>query len=194
MFVEAHTVGQDDWTTLPDKNGHTSDDIGGALRHRLGHDPPVPATTTRPTRRRRSDCTNTGTTGEWNAATGNSGGFQDWEIDLSAYKGKQVEVSITYAQDFAVPASACSSTRAGPRRRGHASQTASRPGSPCGPARSPPAPRTRRWVSRRRRLRRRPGHRDRGQRCCGASASRGSDRRRTGATLKDAMAALGATG
>ena len=32
---------------------------------------------------------------------GNSGGFQDWNIDLSAYKGKQVEVSITYAQDFA---------------------------------------------------------------------------------------------
>ena len=23
MFVEAHTVGQDDWTTLPDANGHT---------------------------------------------------------------------------------------------------------------------------------------------------------------------------
>ena len=48
-----------------------------------------------------ADCTNTGTTGAWNGATGNSGGFQDWEIDLSAYTGKQVEVSITYAQDFA---------------------------------------------------------------------------------------------
>ena len=23
MIVEAHTVGQDDWTTLPDLNGHT---------------------------------------------------------------------------------------------------------------------------------------------------------------------------
>ena len=23
VFVEAHTVGQDDWTTLPDANGHT---------------------------------------------------------------------------------------------------------------------------------------------------------------------------
>ncbi len=29
VFVEAHTVGQDDWTTLPDLNGHTSDDTGG---------------------------------------------------------------------------------------------------------------------------------------------------------------------
>ena len=24
VFVEAHHVGQDDWTTLPDANGHTS--------------------------------------------------------------------------------------------------------------------------------------------------------------------------
>ena len=35
----------------------------------------------------------------WNAATGNSAGFQDWNIDLSAYAGKQVELSITYASD-----------------------------------------------------------------------------------------------
>ena len=27
MIVEAHTVGQDDWTTLPDSNGHTSSDL-----------------------------------------------------------------------------------------------------------------------------------------------------------------------
>ncbi|HWH96163.1 MAG TPA: M14 family zinc carboxypeptidase, partial [Baekduia sp.] len=29
LVVEAHTVGQDDWTTLPDVNGHTSDDLSG---------------------------------------------------------------------------------------------------------------------------------------------------------------------
>ena len=28
MFVEAHTVGQDDWTALPDANGKTSSDTG----------------------------------------------------------------------------------------------------------------------------------------------------------------------
>ena len=28
VFVEAHTVGQDDWTTLPDANGHTSQSTG----------------------------------------------------------------------------------------------------------------------------------------------------------------------
>src|SRR5215211_6877518 len=27
MVVEAHTVGQDDWTTLPDQNGHTTNDL-----------------------------------------------------------------------------------------------------------------------------------------------------------------------
>ena len=27
VFVEAHTVGQDDWTTLPDKNGHTDTNV-----------------------------------------------------------------------------------------------------------------------------------------------------------------------
>ena len=32
VFVEAHTVGQDDWTTLPDKNGNTSNDTGAAAR------------------------------------------------------------------------------------------------------------------------------------------------------------------
>jgi hypothetical protein len=51
------------------------------------------------------DCTNHGSTGTppgaWNGATGNSSGWHQWDVDLSAYAGKQVEVSITYAQDFA---------------------------------------------------------------------------------------------
>ena len=42
--------------------------------------------------------------------TGNSGGYQDWKVDLVAYAGKQVEVSITLRQDFASRASASSST------------------------------------------------------------------------------------
>ena len=29
-FVEAHTVGQDDWTTLPDLNGHTGQGTGNS--------------------------------------------------------------------------------------------------------------------------------------------------------------------
>jgi hypothetical protein len=105
VFVEAHTVGQDDWTTLPDANGNTSNGVGAscdinwdALHPFLAH---YQTNTNKSQEPGQEDCTNTGTTGSWNAATGNSGGFKDWKIDLSAYKGKQVEISITYAQDFA---------------------------------------------------------------------------------------------
>ena len=35
VFVEAHTVGQDNWTTLPDANGHTTTATGRQLRRRL---------------------------------------------------------------------------------------------------------------------------------------------------------------
>ncbi len=100
MFVEAHTVGQDDWTTLPDVNGNTSQELDPAagscadgwaapdgqhpfLAHYMNPD----------------TCAPTGTTGEWNATTGNSGGYQEWEVDLSDFAGSQVEVSISYATD-----------------------------------------------------------------------------------------------
>lgn len=106
LVVEAHTVGQDDWTTLVDRNGHTDADVADNqscpqipildehpflahyLTHQPGADEDDPGT-----------CTATGTTGTWNAATGNSGGFQDFDIDLTAYAGKQVEVSISYVSD-----------------------------------------------------------------------------------------------
>lgn len=104
VFVEAHTVGQDDWTTLPDANGNTTTDVGAScdinwdtLHPFLAH---YQTNTNKSQNPGDEDCTPTGTTGQWNAATGNSGGFQDWKIDLSAYAGKQVEISITYAQDF----------------------------------------------------------------------------------------------
>jgi hypothetical protein len=106
VFVEAHTPGQDDWTTLPDANGHTSTDVGlscpttgdgsawQSLHPFLAHYQTVTGGG--------DTCSPTGTTGTWNAATGNSGGWTDWRIDLSAYAGKQVEVSITVATDPAV--------------------------------------------------------------------------------------------
>lgn len=94
MFVEAHTVGADDWTTLPDANGHTSDATGESclsgvrtihpfLNHYQG-----------------ADCSATGTTGTWNAASGGSNGWTEFDVDLSAYAGKQVEVSISYMSDW----------------------------------------------------------------------------------------------
>jgi hypothetical protein len=98
VFVEAREAGGADWTTLPDANGHTSTDPGSSCidgwvadlhpqleRYVTPGDP----------------CTATGTTGAWHAATGDSAGFENWEVDLSAWAGKQVEVSIVYAQDWA---------------------------------------------------------------------------------------------
>jgi hypothetical protein len=101
MFVEAHEVGQDDWTTLEDQNGHTSQDVGSScpsgwteelhnhLRHYQTYNPAG-----------EGSCTPTGTTGEWWAASGNSAGWQEWKVDLSRWAGKQVEVSIVFATDW----------------------------------------------------------------------------------------------
>ena len=96
FFVEAHTVGADDWTTLPDSNGHTSTDTGQSCLSGW-------ADQLHPWLYRYQDvaCNPTGTTGEWNATTGPSSGIEDWSIDLSAYAGSQVEVSLTYATDWA---------------------------------------------------------------------------------------------
>lgn len=49
-------------------------------------------------------CTPTGTTGDWWAATGASDGYEPWTVDLSAYAGSDVEVSISYASDDIIQA------------------------------------------------------------------------------------------
>jgi bacillopeptidase F (M6 metalloprotease family) len=99
VAVEARTAGAGDWTTLPDLNGNTSDSTGQScpagwreLHPHLDHYQTLVDDTT---------CTPTGSTGEWNAASGNSGGWQRWSVDLSAYAGGQVEVSIGYISDWA---------------------------------------------------------------------------------------------
>ncbi|MGV9244126.1 M14 family zinc carboxypeptidase [Streptomyces sp. NPDC003710] len=95
--VEIHTAGADDWTTLPEAGGATSDaapqDCGAGflvgehpwLRHYL--------TVTG------GGCTTTGTTGAWHSFTGASHGWQQADFDLSAYAGKTVEVSLGYITD-----------------------------------------------------------------------------------------------
>jgi len=99
MFVEAHTVGQDDWTTLPDANGHTSQDTGFVcpfwllLHPFLAHYQTDAGDGT---------CLPTGTTGEWWAASGSSAGMEQWSVDLSAWAGSDVEVAISYASDNVV--------------------------------------------------------------------------------------------
>ncbi|MEA2272393.1 MAG: hypothetical protein QOI98_1101 [Solirubrobacteraceae bacterium] len=103
VFVEAHTVGQDDWTTLADQNGHTSTDTGlscpstGAGSDWQSLHPFLAHYQTQTGGG--SGCVPTGTTGSWNAATGNSGGWHEWNLDLTPYAGKKVEVSISVATD-----------------------------------------------------------------------------------------------
>ncbi|MGI8779531.1 MAG: M14 family zinc carboxypeptidase [Solirubrobacteraceae bacterium] len=102
LFVEAHTVGQEDWTTLPDANGQTSQELPAAGSCADGWGAPGG---THPFLSHYQDpttCAPTGTSGAWHAATGSSQGFQDWEIDLSSFANKQVEVSIVVATDPAV--------------------------------------------------------------------------------------------
>ncbi len=45
-------------------------------------------------------CDPTGTTGEWNAFTGSSGGWTDWTVDLSAYAGRTIELRIATITDW----------------------------------------------------------------------------------------------
>jgi hypothetical protein len=94
MFVEAHPVGSDDWTTLPDANGHTQTGTGDSCTSGWDELHPFIA------HYQGADCSPAGTTGEWHAATGGSNGWQEWSIDLSDYAGEQVEVSIAYASDW----------------------------------------------------------------------------------------------
>jgi Zinc carboxypeptidase len=103
VFVEAHTVGQDNWTTLPDLNGHTSQATGESCKaeNSGGWRTLHPHLDHYQTQTGPSTCDPTGTTGTWNAASGNSGGWQQWEVDLSGFPGQQVEVSISYASDWA---------------------------------------------------------------------------------------------
>ncbi|MEV0346685.1 M14 family zinc carboxypeptidase [Nonomuraea sp. NPDC050680] len=99
LTVEAHTAGGDDWTTLPDVNGHTTQSTGSSC------DPPSGGEGWRALhpftqRYQGPDCAPTGTSGSWNAASGNSAGWQQWKVDLTPYAGKKVELSVSYISDW----------------------------------------------------------------------------------------------
>ena len=108
LVVEAHTVGQDDWTTLPEVNNQTSDDLSADESCTGGWSNPDdaenvlhPFLTHYQTFNADGTCSNTGTGGgQWHAANGSSGGWQQWEIDLGRYENSQVEVSITALSDW----------------------------------------------------------------------------------------------
>jgi hypothetical protein len=95
VIVEAHTVGQNDWTTLPDLNGHTSTDapIGCGDGLLLGEHPFLTHYLDA------ANCTSPGSTGTWNAFTGSTGGWQELAFDLGGFLNKRVELFISYVTD-----------------------------------------------------------------------------------------------
>ena len=100
FFVEIKDA-NGNWTTLPDANGHSTDATGESCHTDNGWAELHPQLEHYQTKTR-DTCTPTGTTGEWNAATGSSGGWQDWNVDLSDYHGQQVQIALVYASDWAV--------------------------------------------------------------------------------------------
>ena len=98
VIVEARTVGQENWTTLPDLNDGTTsampfecevgflvDEHPNLAKYLTVADP----------------CTTPGsaTPGLWNSFTESSGGWVPAAFDLSAYAGQQVEVIVSYVTD-----------------------------------------------------------------------------------------------
>ena len=94
-FVEIRKTGSDEWTTLPDINGLSTQETGEScisgwvdeIHPQLAH-------------YMDGECNPTGTTGAWHAFTGNSNGWQQVELDISTYAGKEVEIYISYASDW----------------------------------------------------------------------------------------------
>ncbi|WP_240135883.1 M14 family metallopeptidase [Streptomyces sp. MUM 178J] len=96
-LLEAHTVGADDWTTLPEASGLTGTAVPTEcdagffvnghpfLRHYLTLDS--------------GGCTATGSTGEWHSFTASSGGWRQVSFDLSRYAGRQIELSLSSVTD-----------------------------------------------------------------------------------------------
>ena len=99
LFVEVKTA-DGKWTTIPEATGKTSQDTGDSCPegwHEL-HPHLANYQTVNPD----GTCSPTGEGGgEWWAASGSSGGWQQWDFDLSSYAGQPIEISIAYASDWA---------------------------------------------------------------------------------------------
>jgi murein tripeptide amidase MpaA len=111
VVVEARDVttdpNSDAWTTLPeaDTDGAgdadtslTTTETGDSCPEGLATDADAPHPFLlhywSPT------CEPHGTTGDWNAFTGSSGGWTDWTVDLSRYAGKKVDLRISVITDW----------------------------------------------------------------------------------------------
>ena len=113
LIVEAHTVGQDDWTTLPDLNGHTSDSLeddqscsGGWSNPNDAANVLHPFLTHYQTFQPGGPCLNTGSSGEWNAANGSSSGWQQFAgrpVALREQPGGDLDHDVERLGPAAVP-------------------------------------------------------------------------------------------
>lgn len=97
VLMEAHTEGQDDWTTLPEANGATNTGLPDECEagfYAAGHPFLLHYLTVNET-----SCDATGSTGSWNRFSGASDGWQEVTFDLSAYAGKKAVLSLSYVTD-----------------------------------------------------------------------------------------------
>ncbi|MET9497489.1 M14 family zinc carboxypeptidase [Streptomyces sp. NPDC006552] len=97
VILEAHTVGAEDWTTLPDEDGLTTNAVPTECEAGfLIEDHPA---LTRYLTPDGAACANSGTSGAWNSLTGSSDDWKTVSYDLSAYAGHSAEVSLSYVSD-----------------------------------------------------------------------------------------------
>jgi Zinc carboxypeptidase len=92
VFVEIHDVEADTWVTAPDQNDHTSNSTGDSCAEGWHELHPWLE------QYQGADCSGAG----WNASSGRSDGWEEWSIDLDPYAGKEIEISISYASDWAI--------------------------------------------------------------------------------------------
>jgi Zinc carboxypeptidase len=92
VFVEIHDVAADTWVTAPDQNGNTTSDTGDSCPEGWHELHPWLE------QYQGADCAGAG----WNASSGRSDGWEEWSIDLDPYAGKEIEISISYASDWAI--------------------------------------------------------------------------------------------
>ena len=99
LFVEVQTP-DGKWTTLEEGSGKTLPDTGDSCPegwHEL-HPHLANYQTVNPD----GSCSPMGSDGgQWWAASGSSGGWEQWGFDLSSYAGQEIEISIAYASDWA---------------------------------------------------------------------------------------------
>jgi hypothetical protein len=93
------------WTTLPDSGpgANTTQDTGDSClaENSGGWRTLHPHLDNYQTQNADGTCSPSGETGEWHAASGNSGGWEQWTINLDQFSGQTVHISISYINDWA---------------------------------------------------------------------------------------------